>query len=226
MLPTPRFPMTKKCSNCRLVNYADAEKCVRCEVDLGENFGVVISGRPPKPSIKNRAVICLGVVVFVIIGFYLSLIGSSKSLSLEQKNIVRDSIHIIKMKGFDTEAVLLDNFTVYRANDNWFNCMIPKENAFAATNFPFEIMTIYPDFFSYPADETERAAILLHEARHLRDGDEKDAYEFVWKNRNKLGWTKEKYFDSPVWKNIRRQTREYAPSLFICENSDYNDCTE
>lgn len=121
---------------------------------------------------------------------------------------------------------MLDSYAVYRSSDSWFNSMIPKENAYAATNFPFEIMTIYPDFYTYPTDETERAAILLHEARHLQGKDEKDAYEFVWKNRNKLGWTKERYFNSPLWKNVRSQTREYAPWLFSCEGSDFNDCTE
>ena len=57
-------------------------------------------------------------------------------------------------------------------------------------------MTIYPDFFQFPADDTERAAILFHEAKHLEGKDEKEAYEFVWKNRKKLGWTKEKYGNS------------------------------
>ena len=121
---------------------------------------------------------------------------------------------------------MLEKFTVYRSSDSWFNKMIPKENAFAATNFPFEIMTLYADFFTYPVDEIERAAILLHEARHLQGKDEKDAYEFVWKSRAKLGWTKDKYLHAPVWENVRRQTREYAPSLFICEGSEFKDCTE
>ena len=121
---------------------------------------------------------------------------------------------------------MLEHFAVFRGTDNWFNSLVPKENAYAATNFPFEIMTVYPDFFAYPVDDVERAAILLHEARHLKGGDEKDAYEFVWKNRFKLGWTKEGYYNSPVWKNVRRQTREYAPGLFACPGNDFDDCTE
>ena len=101
-----------------------------------------------------------------------------------------------------------------------------KENAYAATNFPFEIITVYPDFFAVSTDGTERAAILLHEARHLQGAGEKAAYEFVWQNRRQLGWTKDKYFNSVIWRNVRRQTREYAPDLFVCEKNDFQDCTE
>ncbi|MEQ1606939.1 MAG: hypothetical protein ABL999_18905 [Pyrinomonadaceae bacterium] len=218
--------MNKKCPNCRLVNYADASECVRCEAVFDENTTTIAAGVGRKPSILTRVVVCIAVCFVLLIGFYLSLIGSSKSLTFDQKSKVRDSIAIVRSRGFETEAMMLEKFAVYRASDSWFNSMVPKENAFAATNFPFEIMTLYPDFFTYPVDETERAAILLHEARHLQGKDEKDAYEFVWKNRVKLGWTKDKYFNSPVWDNVRNQTREYAPSLFICKGSDFSDCTE
>ena len=60
----------------------------------------------------------------------------------------------------------------------------------------------------------------------LTGEDEKEAYKFVWVNRKKLGWTKEKYGRSVVWKNVRKQTKEFAPNLFICEFSEFNDCTE
>lgn len=218
--------MTNKCSNCRLVNYADAEKCVRCETDLSENVTIVAATSRRRPTIIVRAIVCLAVCLALLVGFYLSLIASSKSLDTEQTAAVRRAVDVLHARGFSAEAAFLDRLAVYRSSDNWLNSLVPKENAFAATNFPFEIMTLYPDFFSYPIDDTERAAILLHEARHLQGGDEKDAYEFVWLNRRKLGWIKETHYNSPVWKNVRRQTREYAPSLFICEGSDFNDCTE
>ncbi|MFT3744986.1 MAG: hypothetical protein QM785_11925 [Pyrinomonadaceae bacterium] len=218
--------MNKKCINCRLVNYADAEKCVRCEAYFAGNATTVSGTAGRKRPIIIRVVVCIGVCLVLLIGFYLSLIGSSKSLTAEQKATIHAATELVRTRGFETEATMLESFAVYRASDSWFNSMIPKENAFAATNFPFEIMTVYADFFAYPADDTERAAILLHEARHLQGKDEKDAYEFVWKNRAKLGWTRDKYAHSPVWQNVRRQTREYAPSLFICEGSDFNDCTE
>ena len=65
--------------------------------------------------------------------------------------------------------------------------------AYAATNFPFEIVTLYPEFFKYPADDTERAVILLHEARHLAGAGEREAFASVWRDKARLGWTREKY---------------------------------
>ena len=173
-----------------------------------------------------RAIVCLGVCLAAFLGFYLSLIVSAKSLTIEEKATVRSAIRILKEKGFSGDAALLDNFTVFRSNDNWLNASVEKENAYAATNFPFEIMTLYPDFFTYPVDDTERAAILLHEARHLAGKNEHDAYEFVWKNRKQLGWTKEKYAASVVWQNVRKQTRDNAPNLFVCDGNELGDCTE
>ena len=78
----------------------------------------------------------------------------------------------------------------------------------------------------FPNDDTERAAILLHEAKHLQGADEKEAYQFVWENRKKLGWTKETHGNSLVWRNVRKQTKEVAPNLFVCDINEYGDCTE
>lgn len=218
--------MNKKCSNCRLVNYPNALRCVRCEANLIETGNVKVASRSAFVKILVRTVVFLSVCLTILFGFYLSLIGSAKSLTLDEKNTVKAAINLLKTTGFSTEAMLLDNFTVYRSNDNWLNASVEKENAYAATNFPFEIMTLYPDFFSYPVDDTERAAILLHEARHLQGKDEKDAYKFVWKNRQKLGWTKENYSDLHLWKHVRKQTREIAPEVFICDSNEFGDCTE
>lgn len=121
---------------------------------------------------------------------------------------------------------MLRYFTVFRSNDHWLNASVVKENAYAATNFPLEIMTVYPDFFNRPIDDTERAAILLHEARHLKGADEKEAYEFVWRNRKKLGWVKETHGNSNVWRTVRNQTREIVPNLFVCDVNEFADCTE
>ena len=218
--------MNKKCSNCRLVNYPDAVKCLRCESILVET-ATVTGGRARRmPGILVRAVICLCICLALIVGFYLSLIGTAKTLTRDEKDVVRSAIKVLKDKGFSREVMFLDTFTVYRSTDNWLNASVAKENAFAATNFPFEIVTLYPDFFTYPSDDTERAAILLHEACHLQGSDENEAYEFVWKNREKLGWTQEKYANSQVWKNIRHQTLEYAPHLFACDPSEFYGCTE
>lgn len=215
--------MNHKCSHCRLVNFPDALTCARCGVDLSEGNAAIV---PKESAILKRALICVGVCIAVIIGFYVSLIASSRPLSTPQGIMVRSAIRHLKEKGFGDDAMLLEKLTVFRSDDNWLNASVAKENAFAATNFPFEIVTLYPDFFIFPDDDIERAAILLHEARHLRGEDERDAYEFVWKNRNKLGWTKDEYYLSVTWQNIRKQTRENAPHLFACIANDFGDCTQ
>ena len=140
------------------------------------------------------------------------MIFTSASLKSDEKRQIQNAVALLQEKGFDNEVFLLKYLTNYRANDNWLNASTKFENAYAATNFPFEIMTIYPDFFTFTIDDTERAAILLHEAQHLKGADEKEAYEFVWRNRKILGWTKEKYGNSIIWRNVRKQTQEFAPN--------------
>lgn len=220
--------MKKICPSCQLTNFPNAKQCKRCNFNLvtvsTENS---VTKKPfYKSKILKRILICASVVVFTIFGFYLSLIGSSKHLTYQEKQTVNQAISILNEKGFSKEVFLLDYLTAFRADDNWLNASVPKENAYAATNYPFEIMTIYPDFFTYTVDDTERAAILLHEAQHLKGADEREAYKFVWENRKQLGWTKNKYENSVIWKNVRLQTKEYAPELFTCEGKVYNDCTE
>lgn len=218
--------MHKRCSNCRLVNYADAVTCSRCDADLVEAATEARGRRSIVSTVIIRAVICVCACVAALLAFYFSLVFSAKPLSVDQKYQVRQAIRLLRAKGFTTEAMLLDNFTIYRADDNWLNASVAKENAYAATNFPFEIMTLYSDFFTYPADDVERAAILLHESKHLQGADEPEAYEFVWKNRAALGWTKDKYARSVVWQNVRHQTLEASPHIFNCPEDEVRDCTE
>ena len=216
--------MSNKCPNCRLANFPSAKVCGRCGAEL-----TPITGRSQRSFITmlaRRAGVLAIVCLIGLAGFYVSLVGSAERLTLDQKQSVTSAIGQLKSKGFSNEAFLLERLAAFRQNDNWLNASVPKENAFAATNFPFEIVTLYPDFFTYPSDDTERAAILLHEARHLASKDEHGAYEFVWKNRKQLGWTVDKYRDSPVWQNVRRQTRENVPELFTCEGREAADCTD
>lgn len=220
--------MKKICPSCQLTNFPNAKQCKRCNFNL-----VTVSTENSeqkrtffKSKLLKRAVVCAAVVIFAVFGFYLSLIGSSKHLTYTEKQIVYRAISILSEKGFADEVFFLNYLTAFRADDNWLNASVPKENAYAATNYPFEIMTLYPDFFTYTVDDTERAAILLHEARHLKGADEKEAYTYVWENRQKLGWTSETHGNSVVWKNVRLQTKEYAPELFTCEGNVFNDCTE
>ena len=222
--------MNKKCPNCNLINFLETETCRRCEFDL-KNLEVsqitVENKKSPRfPKIIWRAVVCLSVVIFCVLAFYLSLIFSSSPLQTAEKEKVRRAITILEEKGFGNEAFLLNYLAAYRSNDNWLNASIEKENAYAATNFPFEIMTLYPDFFEKTTDDLERASILLHEAKHLQGTEEKAAYEFVWRNRKKLGWTKEQYSNSKLYQAVKKQTKEYAPNLFICQDGELGDCTD
>ena len=174
----------------------------------------------------TRVIICTIVCFAAVFAFYLSLLVSARSLSIEQRIDTRKALAVLNERGFSSEIFVLYHLAAFRAEDNWLNATVAKENAYAATNFPFAIITLYPDFFTYPIDETERAAILLHESRHLVGEDEHDAYAYVWKHHNQLGWTKEKYESSVVWRNIRKQTKENAPELFVCADKEYGDCTE
>ncbi len=218
--------MTKKCPECKLTNFANADFCKRCNTDLSNLHSAETNSNSPKSNILKRAVICFAVCLFVIFGFYLSLIGSAKRLNLEEKQTVQRAISIIEQKGFSREAFMLDYLTAYRGNDNWLNASIEKENAYAATNFPFEIITLYPDFFNKTNDDMERAAILLHEAQHLKGADEKDAYSYVWKNKRKLGWTAELYGQTNIYGKVGEQTKEFAPDVFKCDWNETGDCTQ
>ena len=179
-----------------------------------------------QPGFFQRAIICVVVIFLTLLGFYLSLLYTSKPLSYDEKQTVEKAIDILDEKGFSREVFLLNHLTSFRGNDNWLNASTKFENAYAATNFPIEIMTIYPEFFTDTLDDTERAAILLHEARHLQGADEKEAYQFVWQNRKILGWTAETHGNSIVWRNVRMQTKEFAPNLFGCNWNQIGDCTE
>ena len=218
--------MKKKCQNCRLVNYPTATVCARCSSSLDGSKAEGSEGRPTSARILRRATICMFAALAAIAGFYVSLVFSADKLSFDEKAAVRNSIDILEARGFTSEAFLLRHIAVFRSSDNWLNASVVKEDAFAATNFPFEIVTLYPDFFTYPADDVERAAILLHEAKHLQGADEKEAYAFVWENRHNLGWTSENYNNSVVWAEVRKQTREQAPGLFVCTVNSFGDCTE
>jgi ribosomal protein L40E len=222
--------MNKKCPRCNLPNFASAETCKRCEFSLLRLKTAATDGEKPKTSlatkILRRAAVCVVVCFLTLLVFYLSLIMSATRLSYNEKKRVESAIQLLQDKEFSKEAFLLRYLTAYRADDNWLNASTRLEDAYAATNFPFEIMTIYPDFFSYSTDDTDSAAILLHEAQHLQGKDEKEAYEFVWKNRRKLGWTYETHANSKVWENTRRQTMEICPELFQCKDKPGGDCTE
>jgi hypothetical protein len=158
--------------------------------------------------------------------FYFTLIISSKPVSPAQAEKIDKAIELLEKKGFSTEVFWLRRVTLFRNSDNWLNSFAEKENAFAATNCPFGIITIYPDFYDRAKDDTERAMILLHEAQHLRGADEREAYRYVWQNRQKLGWIQLSHGMTETFVTIELQTRENVPELFNCPENLWNDCTE
>jgi hypothetical protein len=188
-------------------------------------FGREVGVKNKREGVFHRILILFAVCIGAVGIFYSSLIFTASPLSGDEAEKVKAALNVIEKTGFINEAYLLRDLATFRGSDNWLNASIAKENAYAATNYPFAVITIYPDFFAYPEDDVERAAILLHEARHLKGDGEEEAYEFVWRNRKYLGWTEEKYGDSVTWLNIRTQTHEYAPNLFVCDFNPLGDCT-
>lgn len=164
--------------------------------------------------------------VFAVLAFHLSMVSTSAPLYFEEEHAVDRAIELLKARGFETEAFLLEHTATFRRSDNWLNRLAEKENAFAATNLPFQIITLYPDFFTRASDDTERAMILLHEARHLLAKDEASASAYVWQNRSRLGWTQLTHGTTETYVTIEQLTRENAPELFNCSSKLWNDCTE
>jgi hypothetical protein len=173
----------------------------------------------------RSALYYLAVTLCLISIFHSSLLVTSQPLRADENAAVERAINLLDAKGFGREAFLLRHFTVFRNTDSWLNSLTQRENAYAAANFPFNIITLYPDFFTKAQDDTERAIILLHEVQHLRGADEHEAYEFAWRNREKVGWTILTHGTTESYINIEAMTRQTVPELFNCPDRMWNDCT-
>lgn len=236
-----------KCAGCGLVNFASASECKRCGARLGVFDEVVAEPRAPevrpesfedfegleesdevrpRRGLLTRVAWIVAVTCAIIVAWHGSLLLTSDAATMSQRLQVRGAVELIDKSGFTREAFLLRRLTCFRTTDNWWNRWNGHGEAYAATNFPFEIVTLYPEFFKYPTDDTERAVILLHEARHLAGAGEREAFETVWRDKAKLGWTRDKYSQTRVWKNVAEFTRRYAPELFTCGTDGKQDCTE
>lgn len=233
-----------KCSGCGLVNFASASECKRCGALLGAFGGDYAAPRAPEfqaepfeeleelEEVKSRRGLLTRVAWIVtmtcavIAAWHGSLLMTSDAATMSQRLQVRDAVVLIEKNGFTREAFLLRRLTCFRTTDNWWNRWNGHGEAYAATNFPFEIVTLYPEFFKYPTDDTERAVVLLHEARHLAGAGEREAFESVWRDKAKLGWTSDKYSHTRVWKNVAEFTQRYVPELFTCGKDGKQDCTE
>ena len=123
----------------------------------------------------------------MLLGWWVSLLATSDPLDDEQRALVDDAIVLLDERGFSRQAFVLRHVTSFRSTDNWWNLYHDHYQAYAATNFPFEIVTLYPWFFELPADDVERAVVLLHEAYHLMGADEATALRQVWREKARSG---------------------------------------
>lgn len=219
-----------KCPGCGLVNFASDAVCRRCGTELDSHAGQVYDhaapgedrsryiddahpGRQPRPLL-TRIVGAIVVAFLVVVVLHTSLLLTSQRITPEQRSVVMDAVRVLEERGFESEAWRLRHLASFRSEDNWWNAYVGHADAYAATNFPFQIVTLYPDFFRVPADDTERAAVLLHEAQHMTGANEPRAFAEVWMRHTQLGWTEETHGMTRVWRGTRELTREHAPHLF------------
>jgi len=211
------------------VNFAIDETCRRCGASLDPPE--VVEPTPavePRPSrrIGRRLLWLSGVTLTLIFLWSRSLLLTSEPVDAHQRQLVMQAIVLLDRAGFSREVVMLRHFANYRATDNWWNQYLGHREAYAATNFPLGVVTLYPAFFNVAADDTERAAILFHEAQHLWGAGEDAALERVWREKQRLGWTADRYGDTKVWRNTKEWTVASVPSLFRCGSSLRADCTQ
>jgi hypothetical protein len=214
--------------DCGLVNFPTVNVCRRCGSAL-DNVGHVAEAfavRQSEFSFGKALRRSLLLLIFLFAAGYASLLNSSQALTTEQKQAVDKAITLLEQKGFSVDAGFLRYAATFRASDNWWNRWLGHNDAYAATNFPFEVVTLYPIFFTRTADDTERAVVLLHEAQHLRGSGERTAHTVVWQRKQQLGWTREQYGGTKVWNNVRDFTAKFAPEVFACGEEGVNNCIE
>jgi hypothetical protein len=222
----------RKCGNCGLVNAGHDEHCRRCGALLTEaespewqTTATESAGEPTaKRSIWRRVIWIICATLMVLIVWYLTLLLSSDALQPDQYLKVDVAIGLIEQSGFTREGFVLRHATMFRSTDNWWNRWLGHHDAYAATNFPFEIVTLYPQFFNDTADDRERASVLLHEARHLLGDGEEAALRTTWMTKQRLGWTAERYRQTKVWDATERLTKAQFPYMFQCGLDGKSDC--
>jgi predicted nucleic acid-binding Zn ribbon protein len=210
------------CIHCGTANAPDQRVCQRC--------GVALSPLKRKRNIKRlifkSLIRIIGLTLILLFLGYISLITTSDPILPNQEEQVNKAIEVLERQGFSKEAFVLRHLVRFRATDSWWNRHIGHQSAYAATNFPFEVVTLYPQFFGDPVDDVERASILLHESYHLFGRGEPKAFEGAWKDRIRLGWVNDRYRFTPVGMSVRESTRHWAPQLFVCGEDGNSDCTD
>ena len=180
----------------------------------------------PQRGLGRSLLWIAGTTLAIVVLAFLSLLVTSDGLTDEQRRMVNDAIAVVEKGGFDRDATVLHRLVFFRSSDNWWNEHVGHQNAYAATNFPFAVVTLYPAFFRVPVDATERASILLHEAQHVFGVDESTALQRVWLGKRRLGWTTDRYSRTRVWRNTREWTKDAAAVLFQCGPDRQSDCVE
>lgn len=222
-----------KCAGCGLVNLATDQTCRRCGTPLAgpeitgpapEDVGPIHDEPERKRGLGSRLLWIAGTSLAILFIWYVSLLLTSEPLGFDERQDIHRAIVLLEERGFGKEAFVLGHLANYRATDNWWNMYIGHHDAYAATNFPFEVVTLYPDFFKVSTDDNERAAMLLHEAYHLLGSGEAAALEGVWREKQRVGWTADKYGDTKVWRNTKELTMSYVPALFQCGPDGHSDC--
>jgi hypothetical protein len=211
------------------VNFGDASSCRRCQADLIDTPAAPperAAQSPQTRGVGRRLLFIVGAIVLSIFGWSRSLLLTSTPIDDGQRQVVMRAVDVLQRGGFSKEVVMLRHFANYRSTDNWWNAYLGHSQAYAATNFPLGVVTLYPPFFRVASDDVERAAILLHEAQHLLGAGEPAALEFTWRAKSRLGWTTEKYSETKVWKNTREWTTADVPSLFQCGGDGRGDCAD
>lgn len=217
-----------RCPRCGLINRDLDEVCRRCAYSLTTE-DVADSDKQlhqeKQRSIGKRLVWILLTTLLALSIVYISLLVTSDDLNHEQRETVENAITVLENKGFHKQSFILGKLVKYRASDNWWNRYLGHHDAYAATNFPFEVVTVYPEFFQHTTDDIERAAILLHESYHLMGSNEATALEGVWREKERIGWTANNYSQTKVWLNTSELTANEVPSLFQCGPDGHSDCT-
>ena len=221
----------RKCPKCGLVNAGSDELCRRCgeplthdEVSDLVSHQPEASAKPKKRGFLKRVTWVLTATLVILIIWYASLLITSDGLKPDQHDKVQKAIGLLQERGFTREAFILNHLTTFRSTDNWWNASVGHRDAYAATNFPFEVVTLYPEFFALPIDDIERAAVLLHEARHLMGDGEDAALQTTWKSKQRLGWTADKYNRTRVWDATEDLTKARFPYMFQCGGNGQSDC--
>ncbi len=216
-----------KCRDCGLVNAKTDQACRRCGASLlavESSADETVENKVERRGIGRRLVWISGTTIVLLFGFYLSLLLTSEDLGFQQREMVSNAIAVLQEKGFQKQVFVLNHLVKFRATDNWWNGYVGHHDAYAATNFPFEVLTLYPEFFAVAVDDNERAAILLHETYHLFGSGEETALEGVWREKKRIGWIEERYGATKVWNNTRQLTMAQVPDLFLCGTDGKSDC--